>query len=109
MADQTKDLVPSAEYVSPTESKSFQTGDGPHTTNGSTTQLSDFVMKAGGEDRDEPTDANDTTYGHLRARLTTLQDQINIFLTDKMKQDKKDDSEVERRLLDDGVDEDDSD
>lgn len=103
------ELVPTAEYVSPNDKQSFHPGDGPHTTNGETTQLSDFVMKAGGEDRDKPSDAKDTTYGQLRARVTTLQDQINVFLTDKMKQDKIDDTEVERRILDEGVDEDDSD
>lgn len=103
------ELIPTAEYVSPSDRQSFHPGDGPHTTYGETTQLSDFVMKAGGEDRDKPSDAKDTPYGHLRARLTTLQDQINKFLTDKMKQDKIEDNEIERRILDEGVDEDESD
>ncbi|KAK6464782.1 protein GON7 [Scheffersomyces coipomensis] len=109
-------LIPKATYSAPDldESKIFTPGDGIHTTDGQTTQISDIVINAGGEDRDKPTEAKDTPLGHLRAELTTLQDQINIFLTERMKQEKNKQSEqeeadIERRILDDGVDEDDSD
>ncbi|CAI5758951.1 unnamed protein product [Candida verbasci] len=105
-------LVPTAEYNAPDiESHKFEPSDGPHTTYGKTTQISDIVIKAGGEDRDKPTDHNDTPLGNLRAELTTLQDQINIFLTDRMnleKDNKNQEADIERRLLDEGVDEDES-
>ncbi|KAM9937089.1 hypothetical protein OXX80_003366 [Metschnikowia pulcherrima] len=75
-------LVPTATYESPSESQTvnFVPGDGPHSTDGKTTQISDI-------------------------------DQLNAFLTAKMKMSNKrklDDAEadVEKRLLDDGVDED---
>ncbi|KAM9905695.1 hypothetical protein OXX79_001983 [Metschnikowia pulcherrima] len=106
-------LVPTATYESPSESQTvdFVPGDGPHSTDGKTTQISDIVIEAGGEDRDKPSEARNTDLGALRAQLTTVQDQLNAFLTAKMKMSNKrklDDSEadVEKRLLDDGVDED---
>lgn len=105
-------LEPSAVYTSPSETQPvvFTPGEGPHTTDGKTTQISDIVIKAGGEDRDKPSAANNTPLGSLRAQLTTLQDQINGFLTTKMlnkrKLDEIADTDLERRILDDGVDED---
>jgi len=103
-------LVPTALYTSPSESKpvSLTPGDGPHSTDGKTTQISDIVIKAGGHDKDKPTAAKDTPLGHLRAELTTLQDKLNEFLTQKMSNKRKldDDDDIERRILDDGVDED---
>ncbi|CAH2350607.1 EKC/KEOPS complex subunit Gon7p [[Candida] railenensis] len=97
-------LVPTAEYSSPTGDHSFVPGDGPHTTNGKTTQISDIVVKAGGEDRDQPTEAKDTELGALRAQLTTLQDKLNEFLTQRMQRDKVQGDDIERRLLDEGYD-----
>lgn len=107
-------LTPIATYTAPDIPQSLQltVGDGPHTTNGRTTQISDVVIKSGGEDRDQPTKANDTPLGNLRAKLTSLQDNINIFLTERMQQEKEKDqskqakqADVEKRILDDGVDE----
>ncbi|CAH6721183.1 EKC/KEOPS complex subunit Gon7p [[Candida] jaroonii] len=96
---------PIAEYSSPDINKTLTAGDGPHSTNGKTTQISEFVTKAGGEDRDKPTEASDSQLGQLRAKITSLQDNINVFLTQRMKQ-VKDEGDIERRILDDGVDED---
>lgn len=105
-------LEPQATYTSPSDIQpvTFTPGSGPHSTDGKTTQISDIVIKAGGEDRDKPSPAKDTPLGSLRAQLTTLQDQINGFLTSKMlnkrKLDELADNDLERRILDDGVDED---
>lgn len=87
-----------------------------HSTNGKTTQISDIVIKAGGEDRDKPSDHKDTPLGNLRAELTTLQDHLNIFLTERMKleklkngggddNNKSNEQDLERRILDEGVEE----
>ncbi|GEQ68502.1 hypothetical protein JCM33374_g2170 [Metschnikowia sp. JCM 33374] len=104
-------LVPTATYESPSEPNTvkFEPGQGPHSTDGKTTRISDIVIDAGGEDRDKPSQAKNTELGALRAQLTTVQDQLNEFLTAKMSNKRKlDDAEadVEKRLLDDGVDED---
>lgn len=102
-------LVPTAIYDAPdiSERKEFHPGEGPHTTNGKTTQISDIVIKAGGEDRDKPSDAKDTKLGQLRAKLTTIQDQLNVFLTKRMEHEKsrsQEEKDLERQVLDDGVD-----
>lgn len=107
-------LTPTAVYEAPDfeSAKEFHPGDGPHTTYGQTNQISDIVIKAGGEDRDKPSQHNDTVLGNLRAEVTTLQDQINIFLTERMQVDNsktKGEEDVERRILDEGVDEEESD
>lgn len=104
-------LVPTAVYKAPdiTEGQKFHPGEGPHTTNGKTTQISDIVIQAGGEDRDKPSDAKDTQLGQLRAKLTTLQDQLNIFLTKRMDHEKsrsQEEKDLERQVLDEGVDDD---
>lgn len=104
---------PTAVYSSPSESNPIviTPGDGPHSTDGKTTQISDIVIKAGGQDRDKPSAAKDSYLGLLRAQLTTLQDKINEHLTQKMSNkrkldEEKDEGDIERRILDDGVDED---
>lgn len=102
-------LVPTARYVSPSEPQGvvLTPGDGPHTTNGRTTQISEIVTNAGGDDRDKPSPANDTPLGALRAQLTSLQDNLNEFLTQKMLGKRKlEEDDLEKRILDDGVDED---
>lgn len=100
-----KDLNPVAKYNAPdVKDHIIDVGEGPHSTNGKTTQISDIVINAGGEDKDKPTEANATSLGQLRAKVTTLQDNVNVFLTQRMKQEKNDD--IEKRVLDDGVDED---
>lgn len=104
-------LVPHALYTSPSEIEgvTFTPGNGPHSTDGKTTQISDIVIKAGGEDKDRPSEPKDTPLGSLRAQLTTVQDKINEFLTAKMSNKRKLDeteNDLERRILDDGVDED---
>ncbi|ODQ82576.1 hypothetical protein BABINDRAFT_159136 [Babjeviella inositovora NRRL Y-12698] len=104
------DLIPTATYISPDLKKDFHPGCGPHSTQGTTTGPSDVVADKGAIDKDRPTEASDSTLGELRARLTTLQDQVNVFLTDRMKlgaAKEEDDKDLERRILDDGVDEDD--
>ena len=108
------DLVPQEVYTSPDfpAGKKFEPGDGPHSTYGITTRISDRVINAGGEDRDKPSAAKDTPLGHLRAHLTAVQDKVNIFLTeriDRQREEEKESSEkFEQKLLDVGVqDEDD--
>lgn len=113
----TMKLTPTAVYTAPDfeKPKEFHPGDGPHTTYGQTNQISDIVINAGGEDRDKPSQHNDTVLGNLRAEVTTLQDQINIFLTERMQLENnkaksdKEEQDVERRILDEGVDEEESD
>lgn len=105
-------LIPTATYTSPLNSEQVNIvpGAGPHSTNGRTTQISDIVINAGGQDRDQPSAAKNTQLGELRAQLTTLQDKINELLTSKMAEQKKQsDADLERRILDEGVDESDSD
>ncbi|RLV92149.1 EKC/KEOPS complex subunit GON7 [Spathaspora sp. JA1] len=105
-------LIPTATYEAPdiSQPKEFHPGDGPHSTSGVTTQISDHVINAGGQDRDIPSKHKDTPMGNLRAQLTTLQDQLNVFLTDRMKldKDKEKEQDLERKILDEGVDEEDS-
>lgn len=106
-SDQTHMVSPTATYRAPDGThKEFTVGSGPHSTSGNSTKISDVVIRAGGEDRDKPTEANDTPLGHLRAELTTLQDQVNEFLTQRMKGD---DGDMERRVLDGGDEDDDDD
>ncbi|KAK7681313.1 hypothetical protein QCA50_015701 [Cerrena zonata] len=81
-------LIPKATYAAPDLTREFVPGPGPHSTNGKTTQISDIVIKAGGEDRDRPSDAKDSELDKNKA---------------------KENEDLERRILDDGVDEDDSD
>lgn len=107
-------IEPNIKYSAPDVEKSITSGVGPHHTDGSTTQISDVVVKAGGEDRDRPSPASESYLGELRSKLTTLQDKLNVFLTDRMhlaKQSGTSDfnEDIERRVLDDGVDEDESD
>lgn len=103
---------PSAVYTSPSHPQQFKfvPGEGPHSTQGKTTQISDVVIRAGGQDRDRPTQALDTYLGSLRAQLTTVQDKINEFLTERMADAKAQETnhtdEIERKLLDEGHDED---
>lgn len=94
---------PTAIYTANGVSKTFVVGSGPHLTAGSTTGPSPAVLAAGGVDRDAPAAASDSAMGTLRAELTTLQDQLNGYLTARMQGDGGD---VERRVLDEGVDED---
>lgn len=111
IAPTSMSVVPTAVYESPSEAQpvTLVPGEGPHSTDGRTTRISDIVVKAGGEDRDKPSEARDTSLGQLRAQLTTLQDKINEFLTLKMLNKRKldaQDRDIERRILDEGVDED---
>lgn len=76
---------PTAEYRAPDVSHSFSIDPfATHSTSGKTTGPSDYVLGAGAVDRDKPTEHKDTELGHLRAKLTTLQDDINVFLTKRM-------------------------
>ncbi|CUM62510.1 uncharacterized protein PRCAT00000061001 [Priceomyces carsonii] len=107
----TINLVPTATYFAPdiSESVNFSPGDGPHSTDGKTTQLSEFVINAGGEDRDKPSEASNSALGQLRAKLTSVQDKVNFFLTQRMQSEKRNstgpqqsDRDLEANLLDDG-------
>lgn len=84
--DTTSRLIPTAQYTSPDLTKDFTPGDGPHTTNGKTTGPSDYVLNAGQVDKDASTESLGTNLGQLRAELTTIQDKVNIFLTERMKE-----------------------
>ncbi|KAI0462249.1 hypothetical protein LJB42_004337 [Komagataella kurtzmanii] len=101
-------LTPFAKYESPDLKKDFIVDSTvEHTTNGQTTGPSDHVLQAGAVDRDGPSEASKNAMGLLRSQLTTLQDDINVFLTERMKsQSNEAGLDVERRLLDEGVDED---
>lgn len=115
---------PIASYVSPSCSKQFSTSDHPeshHTTNGRTTGPSQFVLDAGAVDKDMPSEPKDTYLGGLRAKVTTLQDDLNEFLTERMQLEssnsivkdansdnsktQQQEEEFEKKLLD-GADED---
>lgn len=103
-------MIPTAVYTSPNDSTpvEFRPNGGSYTTEGETTKISDVVIRAGGEDRDRPSPASNTPLGELRAQLTNVQDQINVFLTERMAVAKEKDAagDIERRLLDEGHDED---
>ncbi|GME81122.1 unnamed protein product [Ambrosiozyma monospora] len=107
----TEELLPTAEYAAPDLKKSFTIDPTQkHSTQGKTTGPSDHVLNAGAVDEDMPSAASDTQMGRLREYLTTLQDDVNTFLTERMQHsgsanDK--DNDIERRVLDEGVDEDD--
>ncbi|KAG7863801.1 hypothetical protein KL919_001116 [Ogataea angusta] len=85
MTKDTNELLPTAEY-SGLVSRTFEVDPSkPHSTSGRTNGPSDYVLAAGAVDRDAPTEAPDTRIGRLRAYVTTLQDEVNEFLTERMK------------------------
>lgn len=93
--------MPSAIYTSPVDSANFESSHlqkSELTTLGKTSGPSEFVK----EDRDQPSAPAGNYYGELRCKLTYLQDELNVFLTDKMQVEKKskDMEEVEKKLLD---------
>lgn len=100
-------MFPTASYSSPSLSKEFTTAHHQnHTTNGRTTGPSQFVLDAGAVDKDMPSEPKDTHLGRLRAQVTTLQDDLNEFLTQRMNTGPNDkEQELEKKLLD-GADED---
>ncbi|GMF08088.1 unnamed protein product [[Candida] boidinii] len=115
----TAELLPSCHYEAPDEIKDFAIDPSSvHTTDGKTTGPSDHVLEAGAIDKDKPSQHKDSKIGRLRAYITTLQDDVNVYLTQRMKEADKDknseniqqiEQSIERRVLDDGVDEDDDD
>ncbi|CCE61347.1 hypothetical protein TPHA_0A02650 [Tetrapisispora phaffii CBS 4417] len=88
--------LPSALYNSKTfGEKKFEVDPSKpqyQTTNGATTGPSEHVLNAGQVDIDRPSEpklkednSNQVTYlSNLRCQLTGLQDDINVFLTEKM-------------------------
>ncbi|KAH3665771.1 hypothetical protein OGAPHI_003959 [Ogataea philodendri] len=85
MTKDTNELLPSAQFEGPV-SKSFAIDpSSSHSTHGRTNGPSDYVLAAGAVDRDAPTEAGDSQIGRLRAYVTTLQDEVNEFLTARMK------------------------
>ncbi|ODV95671.1 hypothetical protein PACTADRAFT_50363 [Pachysolen tannophilus NRRL Y-2460] len=118
----TFELVPSATYSSPDIPELIIKPDishGNHTTLGKTTGLSSHLVNVTKDDlnftdKDIPSPHNkESKLGQLRAVLTTLQDDINTFLTERMNKDSTEttdkDRDLERRILDEGVDEEDKD
>ncbi|KAG7879993.1 hypothetical protein KL905_001486 [Ogataea polymorpha] len=85
MTEDTNELLPTAEYAGPVLKRFEVDPSKPHSTSGRTNGPSDYVLAAGAVDRDAPTEATDTRIGRLRAYLTTLQDEVNEFLTERMK------------------------
>lgn len=103
------ELLPTASYHAYGIDKQFTVSpDAPHTTNGSTTGPSEYLISVTeGEfvDRDKPSESKDTRIGRLRAYVTTLQDDVNRYLTERMKQASTVDvneEDLERRVLDEG-------
>jgi len=79
--------APTATYTHRSLSKHFDIAQYPHThhtTNGKTTGPSQYVVDAGCVDRDMPSTGNNTQLSQLRAQLTTLQDDLNEYLTQRM-------------------------
>ncbi|KAG7697847.1 hypothetical protein KL930_000098 [Ogataea haglerorum] len=84
MTKDTSELLPTAEYSGPVSKRFEVDPTKPHSTSGRTNGPSDYVLAAGAVDRDAPTEATDTRIGRLRAYVTTLQDEVNEFLTERM-------------------------
>lgn len=102
-------MPPSAVYKSSITKAFTIDTSAPLTTNGKTTGPSEFVLSRGAVDRDRPSDAKDTELGLLRCHLTSLQDDINEFLTQRMKEHgDAGEKEFEKKLLDGDDDDDDA-
>lgn len=94
MASETSnELLPSAKYYldgDESSTKVFQmekTDLSALSTQGKTNGPSEYLVNSSPDwvDRDTPSDPTDTQYGRLRGYLTQLQDDVNGFLTDRMK------------------------
>ncbi|CCH42975.1 hypothetical protein BN7_2521 [Wickerhamomyces ciferrii] len=97
--------TPSAIYSNPSTTKHFTINKtDKHTTNGKTTGPSQFVLDAGIIDKDQPSTPNQTYLGDLRSQVTTLQDDLNEFLTERMQRENSigKEEEWEKTLLDGG-------
>jgi protein GON7 len=105
--------TPSASYHAPTASRQFITDIpvGELTTDGKTTGPSEFVLSKGAVDKDKPSEHKGTPMGLLRCRITHLQDDINEYLTKRMKEQEgnKEEQEFEKKLLDGGDSDEDGD
>ncbi|VEU21371.1 DEKNAAC102734 [Brettanomyces naardenensis] len=116
---ETNELVPSACYTAPDLEKEFMVStSAERTTNGSTTGPSDYLLRVTeGDyvDKDRSREGKDTRIGRLRGYVTSLQDQVNVFLTTRMNESKQaanekaEEESIERRVLDEGADTDDDD
>ncbi len=99
---QDGELLPTAKYSSSDINKEFSVDSTkPLTTNGTTTGPSDYIInltQGDYTDKNKPTNNKDTKTGRLRAYVTDLQDQVNIFLTERMEIEKKRAKEAKRRL-----------
>ncbi|KAF6014864.1 hypothetical protein HII12_001282 [Brettanomyces bruxellensis] len=99
---QDSELLPTAKYSSSDIHKEFSVDSTkPLTTNGTTTGPSDYIInltQGDYTDNNKPTNNKDTKTGRLRAYVTDLQDQVNIFLTERMEIEKKRAKEAKRRL-----------
>ncbi|GMM37231.1 chromatin DNA-binding EKC/KEOPS complex subunit [Saccharomycopsis crataegensis] len=97
LKDTTTTLIPSAVYHSNTSQTTIklEPGPGPHSTIGKTSGPSDYVMNAGMVDKDVPSAPSSTNLGALRSQLTSLQDVINLYLTDRMKKNVAEEKDVD--------------
>lgn len=84
---------PSAQYTAPGVNKSFTTNGVPLdslTSNGSTSGPSPYLLQSTNGtyvDKDKPSDLNlDSSMGRLRGYVTKLQDDINVYLTERIKE-----------------------
>lgn len=91
-AKTTSELLPSAEYTHDGEESAHKVFQAVKTdfsnlsTQGKTNGPSDYLVNSSPDwvDRDVPSEPTDTPYGRLRCHLTTLQDEVNGFLTERM-------------------------
>jgi len=99
---QGNELLPVAKYQSSDINKEFTVDDSePLSTNGTTTGPSDYitnVTQGDYTDKNKPTENKDTKTGRLRAYVTNLQDQVNIFLTERMEVEKRKIKEAKAQL-----------
>lgn len=84
---------PSAQYTATDVSKSFSVEGIPKdslTSNGSTSGPSPYLLQSTNGtyvDKDKPSDLNlDSPMGVLRGYVTKLQDDINIYLTERIRE-----------------------
>lgn len=91
--DAANELLPSVKYTldgdesSTTYFKTEKTDFSNLKTQGKTNGPSEYLVNSSPDwvDRDIPLAPTDTQYGRLRGYLTTLQDEVNGFLTERMK------------------------
>lgn len=88
----SSELLPSAVYSAPDVTKNFKVDPSkPHSVNGKTTGPSDYLIQVTDgtyNDKDKPSENKDTRIGRLRTYITDLNDQVNVFLTERLEKEK---------------------